>query len=133
MQKLLFVDNNITPLEFLNKAIAYTFLAAFLLTIVYVFYGGFKFIFSGGDEAKIKGATNTIRHAIIGLIIVFMAVFVVSIIGKIFGLDILGTLLNFDDIFANIKGIVDRLGSSGSSTIDTSSTSIRPVNLQGDF
>jgi len=105
-----------SPLELIYKVIAYAILAAFLLSVVFVFYGGFRFIFSGGDEAKVKAATGTIRHAILGLIVTILAVTAISIVGRFFGLDIIGTLLNSNEIIQNIRSAIERL--SGTQTND---------------
>jgi len=106
---LAMTDDNLTFLDVANRVIAYAILAAFALCVVYVFYGGFKFIFSGGDDGKVKQATNTIRHAIIGLIITLMATFIVSLVGKLFNLDVIGTLINSKEIVNSIAAIISRL------------------------
>lgn len=106
-----------SPLELIYKVIAYAILAAFLLSVVFVFYGGFRFIFSGGDEAKVKAATGTIRHAILGLIITILAVTAITMVGRFFGLDILGTLLNSNEIIQNIRGAIERLSGTQSNTL----------------
>ena len=49
-----FTEADLTPLDVANRVIAYAILAAFFLCVVYVFYGGFRFIFSGGDDGRIR-------------------------------------------------------------------------------
>ena len=112
---LTLVDQQTSPVEMINKVMAYAIIAAFVLSVVYVFYGGFKFIFSGGDEGKVKQATGTIRHAIIGLIITILATFIISLVGQLFGLDVIGELLDFNEIISSIQSLIDRLGGGGSS------------------
>lgn len=114
-----------SPLELIYKVIAYAILAAALLSVAFVFYGGFRFIFSGGDEAKVKAATGTIRHAILGLIITILAVTIISLIGRFFGLDIVGTLLNSNEIITNIRGAIERL--SGTQTNSLLQTGGDPI------
>ncbi len=53
--------------------------------------GGIKWITSGGDKTKTEGARNQITAALVGLVIVFAAWAIVSLIGTVFGVD----LLNF--------------------------------------
>lgn len=113
---LTLVDQQTSPVEMINKVMAYAIIAAFVLSVVYVFYGGFKFIFSGGDEGKVKQATGTIRHAIIGLIITILATFIISLVGQLFGLDVIGELLDFNEIVSSIQSLIDRLGGGGGST-----------------
>lgn len=126
--QLTFVQPAMTPLEALNKFIAYSILIAFVLAVAYILWGGFKFIFSGGDDNKVKQAMGTIRHAIIGLVIVIGAVFIVYIVGQFFGMDIGRHLFNYEEIVSDIRGIIDNLsgrsslfpGSGNSGSIDYS-------------
>ncbi|MFN7160158.1 MAG: pilin [Candidatus Gracilibacteria bacterium] len=104
-----------SPIEALNKFIAYSILIAFVLSVAYILWGGFKFIFSGGDDNKVKQAMGTIRHAIIGLVIVIGAVFIVYIVGQFLGMDIGRHLFNYDEIVNDIRGIIDNL--SGNSNL----------------
>lgn len=84
----------ITNLEQLNlKDIIYIFAALAILfagglSIVFIFFGGFSFILSGGDEAKVKQAIHTIRYAIIGLGISLVSIVIVPFIGKLFGINL---------------------------------------------
>jgi hypothetical protein len=45
-----------------------------------IIYGGFRYITSGGESGSISSAKNTILYAIIGLIIVALAQFIVKFI-----------------------------------------------------
>jgi len=108
-----------------NKGIAWIFIIAFVLSIFFIFYGGISFILSGGKEDKIKKAVSTIRYAIIGLIITLLAVTIISIIGKIFNFNFIGDIINFNQIFSDIKSIIDMFSTSSSST----STSNTPRQL----
>lgn len=98
-----------SPLELLNKIIAYSILIAFVAAVFYILWGGFKFIFSGGDDNKIKQAMSTIRHAIIGLVIVISAVFSVYVVGQFFGMDIGRHLFNYDEIMSDVRSIIDSM------------------------
>jgi uncharacterized membrane protein YidH (DUF202 family) len=51
-----------------------------IVAVIMIIYGGFKYITSGGDSNNITGAKNTILYAIIGLIIVALAQFIVRFI-----------------------------------------------------
>jgi hypothetical protein len=74
---------------FVNQIIAYAFLAAGVLSVAFIFWGGIKLILSGGDDEKIKGAIGSIRHAIIGLIVTILSFTAVAFVGRIFGLDLI--------------------------------------------
>jgi hypothetical protein len=51
-----------------------------IVAVIMIIYGGFKYITSGGDSGNVTGAKNTILYAIIGLIIVALAQFIVRFI-----------------------------------------------------
>ncbi len=51
-----------------------------LVAVIMVIFGGFKYITSGGDSNSVSGAKNTLIYAIIGLIIVALAQFLVRFV-----------------------------------------------------
>ena len=61
-------------------------IAAVVLALFFLIYGGIRWILSGGDKAKVETARQTIVAAIIGLIVAFLAYFIVNIILSVFGL-----------------------------------------------
>lgn len=63
--------------------VALALIAAAILCLVYIIVGGISFILSAGNEEKIKKAVNTIRFAIIGLFVAFIAFFAVSFIARL--------------------------------------------------
>ena len=76
----------------------------FLTLIASLWFGlqiilsGYDWISSGGDKGKIETARNKITYSIIGLTIVVSAWVIISLIGKMLGLDI----LNPGSIFPNL-------------------------------
>jgi hypothetical protein len=48
-----------------------------IVSVIMIIYGGFKYITSGGDSGNVSGAKNTLVYAIVGLIIVALAQFIV--------------------------------------------------------
>lgn len=50
--------------------------AAVILLII----GGLRYVLSGGDQAGIEGAKNTILYSIIGIIVAFMAYAIVNFV-----------------------------------------------------
>ena len=51
-----------------------------VIAVIMIVYGGFRYITSGGDSGKVTSARNTILYAIIGLIIVALAQFIVKFV-----------------------------------------------------
>jgi hypothetical protein len=51
-----------------------------IVAVIMIIYGGFKYITSGGDSGNITSAKNTIIYAIIGLVVVALAQFIVQFV-----------------------------------------------------
>lgn len=51
-----------------------------VIAVIMIIYGGLRYITSGGDSGKIGNAKNTIIYALIGLIIVALAQFIVRFV-----------------------------------------------------
>ncbi|MFA6038984.1 MAG: hypothetical protein WCV62_03600 [Candidatus Peribacteraceae bacterium] len=98
---------NGTPLEIFATFIALALVVASLLSLVFIILGGINFILSAGNEEKIKKAVHTIRYAIIGLFVTFIAFFAVSWMARI--LDIPFDL-NFSTIITLMQDIFSSLG-----------------------
>ena len=63
--------------------IAFGLILSSILSLVYIIIGGITFILSAGNEEKIKKAVHTVRYAIIGLFVSFIAFFVVAWVAKL--------------------------------------------------
>jgi hypothetical protein len=51
-----------------------------IVAVIMIIFGGFKYITSGGDSGNISSAKNTIIYAIIGLVVVALAQFLVQFV-----------------------------------------------------
>lgn len=51
-----------------------------IIAVIMIIFGGFRYITSGGDSNNISSAKNTIIYAIIGLVIVVFAQFIVQFV-----------------------------------------------------
>jgi len=51
-----------------------------IIAVIMIIFGGFKYITSGGDSGNVSGAKNTLIYAIVGLIIVALAQFIVRFV-----------------------------------------------------
>lgn len=69
--------------EIIAAVIAFGLIAASILSLVYIIIGGISFILSAGNEERIKNAVRTVRYAIIGLIVSFVAFFAVAAVAKL--------------------------------------------------
>ncbi len=88
--------------EIVATFVALGLIAATILCLVYIIFGGITFILSAGNEEKIKKAVHTIRFSIIGLLVSFIAFFIVRFIAGL--LDI-----PFELSFSNIVALMGEI------------------------
>jgi hypothetical protein len=74
---------NGSVIDIVATFIALALITASILCLVFIIVGGISFILSAGNEEKIKKAVHTIRYAIIGLIVTFVAFFAVSFLSRL--------------------------------------------------
>lgn len=63
-------------------------IAAVIIALFYLIWGGIRWITSGGDKGKVEEARKHIVAAIIGLIVAFLAYFILSLILGFFGMSL---------------------------------------------
>lgn len=73
----------------ISLIIAVMTVIAFIWFVIQFFIGALGIISSGGDKSKLEAARAKITTGIIGLVVVISAIFIISLIGSILGLDIL--------------------------------------------
>lgn len=73
----------------ITSALQIVFIAAALAVLIYLVWGAFKWITSGGDKDAIGKARGSIVNALIGLFILALAFFITVLVGQIVGIDIL--------------------------------------------
>lgn len=72
----------------LGFVVTIAFVIAILVALLFLVWGGIKWITSGGDKGGVEAARNQIIAAIIGLIIVFLAFFILNLVLQLFGLNL---------------------------------------------
>lgn len=72
--------------KLLSVGITALFTFAIVLTLFFLIYGGISYITSGGDKQKVANARQKLTYTVVGLIIVFLAFFIVNFIGSLFGI-----------------------------------------------
>jgi hypothetical protein len=78
---------NLTNLgTIISTVIPYLFGAAGLLLLLYLVWGGFSYMLSGGDPKGTESAKQKITNALVGFTIVFVAYWLVQILGTILGI-----------------------------------------------
>lgn len=76
------------PGKLVSGAISLIMLVVALVFFFILLLGGLKWVTSEGDEKKVGAARAQITNALIGLAIVFAAWAIMSLIGKLFGINI---------------------------------------------
>ena len=105
MLRQLLEDGSI--IDIIATFIAFGLIVASILCLVFIIFGGITFILSAGNEEKIKKAVNTIRFAIVGLIVSFIAFFLVSFIARLLDIPF---ELTFSMIVELMEELLDALG-----------------------
>ena len=101
--------------EFVLLAISLFVLAAGLLSILFILLWGLLLILSGGKDDKIKPAINTIRFAVIWVVVTVLTIFLFPVFGRLLGLDV-ERYAKPQRIFEKIEEIGDKIFGSSSGT-----------------
>lgn len=81
--------------------VTFLFIIATILALFFLIWGGIQWILSGGDKGKVENAQKMIVAAVIGLIVTFLAYFILNIVSSFFGFN----LFNFS--IPTINSIID--------------------------
>lgn len=71
----------------IQTGLMYLIGGAAVFAVIVLVLSGIDWILSSGDKAKIEKARLRITYAIIGLILVLLSFFIVTVVGSLFGLD----------------------------------------------
>lgn len=63
-----------------------------LLLLLYLIYGGYRYMLSQGDPKTLQEAKSVITTALLGFVIVFISFWLVQIVGTALGLDIIANI-----------------------------------------
>lgn len=74
--------------DFLLTAISIFVLLAWVFSIIFILWWGLLLILSWWKDEKIKPAINTIRYAVIGVVVTVLTIFVFPIFGRLLWLDV---------------------------------------------
>jgi len=128
-------SNNMEFGDFVLLVISIFVLTAWILSILFVLYWGLLLILSGWKEDKIKPAINTIRYALLGLIITVASIFLFPILWKLLWINVeqyakpTRILQKIEQIWNNIFGATD----STYWTTDINNTNTQNWDIPADF
>ena len=75
-----------------GSVIQLVFVVSVVFALFYLIYGGFRWLVSTGDKANVSAAREHIVAAVIGLVVIFLAYFILNIILGFFGVGSLSNL-----------------------------------------
>jgi hypothetical protein len=75
---------NVNAANALPGLITFILVIAVIIALIYLIWGGIKWITSGGDKGNVETARNQIIAAIIGLIVAFLAWFIIGLVLQLF-------------------------------------------------
>lgn len=75
--------------DIISTLITIVMIIAGLIFLVMLIIGGVRWIVSGGDKAQTEAARGQITAALIGLVIVFSAYAIATLVGSVFGISII--------------------------------------------
>ena len=75
---------NVNLGNLVGPLITLIFVIAVVDALLYLVYGGFKWLTSGGDKAAVAAAREHIIAAIVGLVIIFLSYFILNILIRFF-------------------------------------------------
>lgn len=82
-----FRNPNNTVGNFVASGLQIAVIFALLAVLIFIVWGAFDWVTSGGDKEKISGARKKITNAIIGLVLIALAGFIVTLVGQIVGIN----------------------------------------------
>jgi len=71
----------------INNVITAALVFSGMVALVLIIYSGTRYITSRGDPTKVEGAKKTLTYAILGLIVIFLSFFIVTLISKLTGVE----------------------------------------------
>lgn len=70
--------------NFIPGLISLLFILAIIIAVLYLIWGGIKWIMSGGDKAALQTAREHVIAAIVGLVVVFLTYFLLNFVLQAF-------------------------------------------------
>ena len=106
--------------DFIGLTISLIVLFAWIFSIGYILWGWVLLILSGWKEEKTTPAINSIRYALIWLIVIVVSIFVFPRLAGLLWLDV-KSYSSPDKIFQNITDLWNKIFGKPSSGLDTNS------------
>lgn len=117
------ISGNYSTGNMITTWVSIVVLVAVICAVLFIVWWWVMLILSWGKDEKVKPAINSIRYAVIGLIVIVISLFVAPKIVEFMGLENMKQYLGPDVIFRQIRDIANGIfsGDGSSSTLTPSS------------
>lgn len=112
---------NYAASDLIRTAVALVVLVGWLCSILFIVWGGLMLILSGWKDEKVKPAINSIRYAVIGIVVIVIAIFVAPEVMSLLGIGDYD-YLSPSNIFTEVKRLMVQVFWGGTTTYDPSAT-----------
>ncbi|MBU0647967.1 pilin [Patescibacteria group bacterium] len=68
------------PIKLVNTFVNWGLMLANIVGVGFIIHGGYKYIMAAGNQEEIKKATNAVTDAVIGIVIVWAAYLIISVV-----------------------------------------------------
>lgn len=75
--------------DYVKRAIAFIFPLVGVVALIFLVFGGIRFILSGGEPKAVESAKKTITYALLGLAVIFSIFLIFGILTTMTGIDLL--------------------------------------------
>lgn len=96
------------PGDIVTIGVSLIVLIAWLFAVLFIIWWGVMLILSGGKDEKVKPAINSIRYAVLWVVIIVISIFVAPKVGDLLGLNV-SQYLSAKTIFSTIKVLANRI------------------------
>ncbi len=76
--------------KIIGTLIEFALIVALLFALYKIAHAAYNMITSYGDKEKFAQGRNTLSFAIVGLLVIIFSFFIISILGRFFGVNLLG-------------------------------------------
>lgn len=118
--------------DIIRVSIALVVLVSGFMSVVFIIWGGVMLILSGGKDEKVKPAINSIRYAVLGIILIIISIFAAPKLGDLLGLRI-SDYVSPPTIFSTIQDLAGKLFGKKDSINLGGSSSPGGDSLPADF
>jgi hypothetical protein len=131
-ESIINTSDSYTARDIIRVWISLVVLVAWLCAIIFIIWGWLMLILSGGKDEKVKPAINSIRYAVIGIIVIVIAIFVAPKVSQMLGLGD-HDYLSPKSIFDMVKILMSRIFGTWDTWISTWSSSDLPDDFSSGF